>query len=81
LNLIILFYASLEAIVPSAAWQGTHAISFYIVFTLNMALKEAWVPMYIVQEINKIDAYKPTKTDPKELVEFYKARFTVPLAI
>ncbi|XP_062168115.1 glutathione S-transferase L3-like [Alnus glutinosa] len=29
-----------------------------------------------IEEINKIDAYKPTKTDPKELVEFYKARFT-----
>ncbi|KAB1223936.1 Glutathione S-transferase L3 [Morella rubra] len=26
-------------------------------------------------EINKIDAYEQTKTDPKELVEFYKARF------
>lgn len=32
-----------------------------------------------MQELNKIDAYKPTKTDPKELVEFYKARFAVPL--
>ncbi|KAM4078146.1 hypothetical protein ACB094_09G015100 [Castanea mollissima] len=26
-------------------------------------------------EVNKIDAYKPTKTDPKELVDHYKARF------
>lgn len=29
-----------------------------------------------MQEMNKIDAYKQTKTDPKELVEFYKKRFT-----
>ncbi|KAG2690386.1 hypothetical protein I3760_09G184100 [Carya illinoinensis] len=28
-----------------------------------------------IEEINKIDAYKQTKTDPIELVEFYKARF------
>ncbi|KAH0995666.1 hypothetical protein GBA52_019530 [Prunus armeniaca] len=27
------------------------------------------------EEINKIEAYKVTKTDPKELVEFYKKRF------
>jgi hypothetical protein len=32
-----------------------------------------------VLEVNKIEAYKPTKTDPKELVEFYKARFSVRL--
>lgn len=30
-----------------------------------------------MQELNKIDAYKPTKTDPIELVEFYKKRFQV----
>ncbi|KAG2690385.1 hypothetical protein I3760_09G184000 [Carya illinoinensis] len=28
-----------------------------------------------IEEINKIDAYKQTKTDPIELVDFYKARF------
>ncbi|KAG6697173.1 hypothetical protein I3842_09G186000 [Carya illinoinensis] len=28
-----------------------------------------------IEEINKIDAYKQTKTDPTELVDFYKARF------
>jgi len=28
-----------------------------------------------IEEINKIDAYKQTKTDPKELVEFYRKRF------
>uniref|UniRef100_A0A2N9IKH3 glutathione transferase n=1 Tax=Fagus sylvatica TaxID=28930 RepID=A0A2N9IKH3_FAGSY len=28
-----------------------------------------------IEEVNKIDAYKVTKTDPKELVELYKARF------
>ncbi|KAK0585740.1 hypothetical protein LWI29_033369 [Acer saccharum] len=28
-----------------------------------------------IEELNKIDAYKQTKTDPKELVEFYKSRF------
>ncbi|KAM5559953.1 glutathione S-transferase L3-like [Rosa sericea] len=28
-----------------------------------------------LEEINKIDAYKVTKTDPKELVGFYKKRF------
>ncbi|PON72788.1 S-crystallin [Parasponia andersonii] len=28
-----------------------------------------------IEELNKIDAYKVTKTDPKELVEFYKKRF------
>ncbi|KAL3628567.1 Glutathione S-transferase L3 [Castilleja foliolosa] len=28
-----------------------------------------------VEEINKIDAYKPTKCNPEELVPFYKARF------
>ncbi|KAK4834692.1 hypothetical protein QYF36_026938 [Acer negundo] len=28
-----------------------------------------------IEELNKIDAYKQTKTDPKELVEFYKGRF------
>lgn len=31
----------------------------------------------IMQELNKIDAYKQTKTDPKTLVEFYKSRFMV----
>ncbi|KAG7964635.1 hypothetical protein I3843_09G180600 [Carya illinoinensis] len=30
-----------------------------------------------IEEINKIDAYKQTKTDPIELVDFYKARFLV----
>jgi glutathione S-transferase len=30
-----------------------------------------------MQEVNKIEAYKQTKTDPKELVEFYKKRFLV----
>ncbi|KAM2467784.1 hypothetical protein PS1_009554 [Malus domestica] len=29
------------------------------------------------EEINKIEAYKVTKTDPKELVAFYKKRFLV----
>ncbi|XP_022742472.1 glutathione S-transferase L3 [Durio zibethinus] len=30
-----------------------------------------------IEEVNKIDAYKQTKkTDPKELVEFYKQRFS-----
>ncbi|XP_061964439.1 glutathione S-transferase L3-like [Populus nigra] len=28
-----------------------------------------------IEEVNKIEAYKQTKTDPKELVEFYKKRF------
>ncbi|KAB1223937.1 Glutathione S-transferase L3 [Morella rubra] len=28
-----------------------------------------------IEEINKIDAYKQTKTNPEELVEHYKARF------
>ncbi|XP_015867738.2 glutathione S-transferase L3 [Ziziphus jujuba] len=28
-----------------------------------------------IEEFNKIDAYKVTKTNPKELVEFYKKRF------
>ncbi|XP_031273811.1 glutathione S-transferase L3-like, partial [Pistacia vera] len=28
-----------------------------------------------IEELNKIDAYKQTKTDPKELVEFSKKRF------
>lgn len=28
-----------------------------------------------IEELNKIGAYKQTKTDPKELVEFYKKRF------
>ncbi|KAJ6362276.1 hypothetical protein OIU77_030669 [Salix suchowensis] len=28
-----------------------------------------------IEEVNKIGAYKQTKTDPKELVEFYKKRF------
>ncbi|GMY19550.1 glutathione S-transferase L3-like isoform X2 [Fagus crenata] len=28
-----------------------------------------------IEEVNKIDAYKVTKTDPKELVELYKACF------
>ncbi|KAF3970139.1 hypothetical protein ACB098_09G017100 [Castanea mollissima] len=28
-----------------------------------------------IEEVNKIDAYKPTKTDPKDLVERYKAKF------
>ncbi|KAA8516500.1 hypothetical protein F0562_016994 [Nyssa sinensis] len=28
-----------------------------------------------IEELNKIAAYKQTKTDPKELVEFYKKRF------
>ena len=27
--------------------------------------------------MNKIEAYKQTKTDPKELVDFYKKRFSV----
>lgn len=31
------------------------------------------------QEMNKIEAYTQTKTDPKELVEFYKKRFMVVL--
>ncbi|GFP83730.1 glutathione s-transferase l3 [Phtheirospermum japonicum] len=30
-----------------------------------------------VEEINKLDAYKPTKCDPEELVPQYKARFLV----
>ncbi|XP_048127849.1 glutathione S-transferase L3-like isoform X2 [Rhodamnia argentea] len=29
-----------------------------------------------IEEMNKIDAYKQTKTDPIELVEYYKMRFT-----
>ncbi|XP_059667741.1 glutathione S-transferase L3-like [Cornus florida] len=28
-----------------------------------------------IEELNKIDAYKQTKTDPKELVEYYRKRF------
>lgn len=32
---------------------------------------------YFVQEINKIDAYKPTKADPQLIVERYKSRFLV----
>ncbi|KAJ0089257.1 hypothetical protein Patl1_31996 [Pistacia atlantica] len=28
-----------------------------------------------IEELNKIDAFKQTKTDPKELVEFYKKHF------
>ncbi|MBA0846030.1 hypothetical protein Goarm_022195, partial [Gossypium armourianum] len=32
-----------------------------------------------IEELNKIDAYKQTKTvDPKQLVEYYKQRFMVP---
>ena len=31
----------------------------------------------LVQELNKIGAYKQTKCDPKELVEAYKKRFLV----
>ena len=31
----------------------------------------------LVQELNKIDAYKPTKADPKVVIESYKARFQV----
>ena len=31
----------------------------------------------LVQELNKIDAYKPTKADPKVVIELYKARFQV----
>ncbi|KAK0584759.1 hypothetical protein LWI29_018127 [Acer saccharum] len=30
-----------------------------------------------IEELNKIDAYKQTKTDPKQLVEYYKSRFLV----
>ncbi|KAI6698178.1 hypothetical protein NL676_018297 [Syzygium grande] len=29
-----------------------------------------------IEEMNKIDAYKQTKTNPIELVEYYKKRFT-----
>ncbi|XP_030970949.1 glutathione S-transferase L3-like [Quercus lobata] len=28
-----------------------------------------------IEEVNKIDAYKPTKTDPKVIVELFSARF------
>nr|POE59864.1 glutathione s-transferase l3 [Quercus suber] len=28
-----------------------------------------------IEELNKIDAYKPTKADPKVVIELYKARF------
>ncbi|KAJ4704805.1 Glutathione S-transferase [Melia azedarach] len=28
-----------------------------------------------IEELNKLDAYKPTKTDPKHVTEFYKSRF------
>ncbi|KAI3474032.1 hypothetical protein Pfo_028820 [Paulownia fortunei] len=30
-----------------------------------------------IEEINKIDAYKPTKCDPKQLVSLYKSRFLI----
>ncbi|KAK7859496.1 glutathione s-transferase l3 [Quercus suber] len=30
-----------------------------------------------IEELNKIDAYKPTKADPKVVIELYKARFQV----
>ncbi|KAK3012953.1 hypothetical protein RJ639_008990 [Escallonia herrerae] len=30
-----------------------------------------------IEEINKIDAYKQTKCDPKQLIELYKTRFLV----
>ncbi|KAF3947259.1 hypothetical protein CMV_026581, partial [Castanea mollissima] len=28
-----------------------------------------------IEEVNKIDAYKATKTDPKVIVELFSARF------
>ena len=34
-----------------------------------------------MQELNKIDAYKQTKHDPKAIVELYKTRFMVPYAL
>lgn len=33
--------------------------------------------IHTMQELNKLDSYKQTKTDPKELIEFYKPRFLV----
>ncbi|KDO47464.1 hypothetical protein CISIN_1g045074mg, partial [Citrus sinensis] len=30
-----------------------------------------------IEELNKLDAYKSTKADPKQLVEFYRSRFVV----
>ena len=32
---------------------------------------------FFLQELSKIDAYKPTKVDPKEFVEVFKKRFLV----
>ncbi|KDP29051.1 hypothetical protein JCGZ_16440 [Jatropha curcas] len=32
-----------------------------------------------IEEMNKIDAYKETKSDPKEITEYYKKRFLVQL--
>ncbi|GMN39055.1 hypothetical protein TIFTF001_008288 [Ficus carica] len=40
--------------------------------TAGRPLLEAWI-----EELNKIDAYKQTKIDPKQLVESYKARYLV----
>ncbi|GAY60763.1 hypothetical protein CUMW_204580 [Citrus unshiu] len=31
-----------------------------------------------IEELNKLDAYKSTKADPKQLVEFYRSRFVGP---
>ncbi|KAK3445314.1 hypothetical protein EUGRSUZ_A01203, partial [Eucalyptus grandis] len=44
------------------------------VITAGRPKLAAWI-----EEMNKIDAYKQTKTDPKELAEFYKKHFTVML--
>lgn len=35
--------------------------------------------MYVLQEMNKIDAYVQTKTDSKEIVEIFKGKFMVSL--
>ncbi|KAL2533683.1 Glutathione S-transferase L3 [Abeliophyllum distichum] len=46
-----------------------HELSKYDI-TSGRPKLAAWI-----EELNKLDAYKPTKCDPKLLVEIYKSRF------
>lgn len=36
-----------------------------------------WTKMFLLQEVNKIDAYKETKLDPQEIVDRFKKRYLV----
>jgi len=33
--------------------------------------------MFLLQELNKIDAYTETKVDPQEVIDLFKERFLV----